>query len=402
MSSETATSESTGELIRAAETAIAGVPLRLQRLLIAYFLLVIGIVPLAQVYAELRTGESVQVFDVFRQVPTVEALTAYERQLEKRSVVAAPVRRFLQWLGLVTLRTGNQKALVGPTGVLFYKPSLEAAVRPGFMAAPQAQGHPLPAIVAWHEALAAAGVKLVVLACPGKEAIYPEWLDPGYDLSRGPAVNPDLDHFVATLRQRGVTVIEPTDLLWSQKHQGELYLHQDTHWSPLGMRLVADEVARHVPRPIGRRQEFALQEAEVVAYGDLYEMLQLPDLPTPLLPQRVRIERVVHVASGDPVEPDDGAPVVLLGDSFTNIYSVPEMGWGDHAGLGEQLAYRLGCRLDIVAMNDGGVNRARVAFARRGDPLRGKRVVIWQFAARDLVVSNGDWETIAIGRKSKE
>lgn len=402
MSTESAAGETTSELIRAADTATAGVPLRLQRLLIAYFLLIIGVVAPTQVVIELRRGEPVQVLDVFRQVPTIETLTAYERQLEKRSVVAAPVRRFLQWLGLVTLRTGNQKAVVGPTGVLFYEPSLQAALRPGFMADPEAKGHPLAAIVAWHEALAAAGVKLLVLACPGKEAIYPEWLDPHYDLSRGPAVNPDLALFVTRLREHGVTVIEPTDLLWSQKSSGELYLHQDTHWSPLGLRLVADEVARHVPRAVGRQQPLALREVEVVAHGDLYDMLQLPNLPTPLRPQRVRVQRVIRADTGEPVEPDSGSPVVLLGDSFTNIYSVPDMGWGDHAGLGEQLAYRLGYPLDIVAMNDGGVNRARVAFARRGDPLRGKQVVIWQFAARDLVVSNGQWETIAIGRKSKE
>lgn len=402
MSSDTTTSESTSDLIRGADTATAQVPLRTQRMVIAYFVLLIAVVPLVQVGVELGRGEPVQALDVFRQKPTVEALTAYERALEKRSVIATDVRRFVQWLGFVTLRTGNQKAVVGPTGALFYEPSLQAAIRPGFMSDPETEGHPLAAVTAWREALAAAGVRLIVLAVPGKEAIYPEWLDSGYDLSRGPAVNPDVDAFVAALRERGVTVVEPTDLLWSQKSRGELYLRQDTHWSPLGLRLVADEVARQVPESATAGRQYALQDTDVTARGDLYDMLQLPDLPTPLQPQRVTVQRVVRAGSGAPVEPDGDSPVVLLGDSFTNIYSVAEMGWGDHAGLGEQLAYRLGRPLHIVAMNDGGVNRVRVAFARRGDPLRGKQVVIWQFAARDLVVSNGAWQTIPVSRKGKE
>ena len=84
------------------------------------------------------------------------------------------------------------------------------------------------------------------------------------------------------------------------------------------------------------------------------------------------------------------------------IYSLPEMGWGDHAGLGEQLALRLGRSVDIIALNDGGVNTARASLARRRDPLVGKRVVIWQFAARDLAVSNGDWQFIKIAGPQEE
>jgi len=90
--------------------------------------------------------------------------------------------------------------------------------------------------------------------------------------------------------------------------------------------------------------------------------------------------------------------VVLLGDSFTNIYSVAGLGWGDHAGLAEQLALRLGRRIDVIALNDGGVNTSRASLCRRPRPLEGKRLVIWQFAARDLVLANGNWKTMRIRR----
>jgi alginate O-acetyltransferase complex protein AlgJ len=149
---------------------------------------------------------------------------------------------------------------------------------------------------------------------------------------------------------------------------------------------------------VAGQKRFALRAVPAFAPGDLYIMLQLPALPTPLKPQRVVVERVVDARSGVPVEPDPASPVVLLGDSFTNIYSVADMGWGDHAGLAEQLAYRLGRPLDVIAMNDGGVNRARVALARRPEPLAGKKVVIWQFAVRELAA--GDWQSypLELGR----
>ena len=127
-------------------------------------------------------------------------------------------------------------------------------------------------------------------------------------------------------------------------------------------------------------------------------MLELPQLPTLFSPQRITIRRVVDADTGKPLEPDPEAPIVLLGDSFSNIYSWARMGWGDHAGLGEQVALRLGQSMDMIIKDDGGVNTTRATLARRPAGLSGKKLVIWQFAARDLVVSNGDWQRIEITR----
>jgi hypothetical protein len=380
------------------DPAPAPVPGAFQRVLLLYFLALIAFVPLWQLGMEIIQHKPIQAAEVFRQVPTQERLTAYERALESNSVVAEAVRQRLQWLGLVVLQAGNQKALVGPHWSLFYQPSVESVLRPGFMARPEAPGHPLPAIVAFHEALAAQGVELIVLAVPGKEAIYPEWLQPRYPQANGPACSPHLRLLAERLRQRGIKFVDPTNRLWAQKHSQPLYLRHDTHWTPQGLKLVAEELARQVDWPGIEGRKYRLQEVPVTAPGDLLEMLKLPELPTPFTPERVIMHRVLHVLTGQPVEPDTQSPVVLLGDSFSNIYSAPEMGWGDHGGLSEQLAYLLNRTVDLIAMNDGGVNRTRVTLARRQNPLQGKQVVIWQFAARDLVVSNGQWEIISLDK----
>ena len=368
--------------------------------LIASFLLLLAVVPAVQLVSEVRGGEAVQELDVFRSFPTVEGLTAYERALEDNSVMAEAARKRCQWVALVTLGTGTQNAVVGRQRTMFYRPSVDAVVAPGFMGDTEKEGHPVPAIVGFRDMLTGHGVELLVLAVPGKETIYPEWLSPRYPVGSGPPANVDMARFVEEMERQGVWLIDPTEALWEAKSRGEIYLRGDSHWTPEGLDVVADEVARSVvqwmPGLAGRRGDLEIVATAVTRRGDLYDMLKLPELPTPFGPQQVTVRRVMDGETGEPLEPDAEAAIVLLGDSFTNIYSLEGMGWGGQAGLGEQLALRLGQSVDIIAQNDGGVNTARATLCRRGDPLGGKRLVIWQFAARDLVVSNGEWEMIDV------
>ena len=73
--------------------------------------------------------------------------------------------------------------------------------------------------------------------------------------------------------------------------------------------------------------------------------------------QAITIE-VVLDDDGQPLRPNRSSPVLLLGDSFTNIYSAPQMGWGPH-GLPEHLAYHLGKRVELIARNDAGAYATR-------------------------------------------
>jgi alginate O-acetyltransferase complex protein AlgJ len=90
--------------------------------------------------------------------------------------------------------------------------------------------------------------------------------------------------------------------------------------------------------------------------------------------------------------------VLVLGDSFSNIYSLASMGWGDSAGFAEQLSYTLGRPVDRIVQNSDGAYATRLALRRMlatgEDRLAGTRVVIWQFAARELAM--GDWRVIEL------
>jgi alginate O-acetyltransferase complex protein AlgJ len=136
-------------------------------------------------------------------------------------------------------------------------------------------------------------------------------------------------------------------------------------------------------------------ELPVSRVGDIVDMLKLTDGQTVFPPRTVTIHQV-HDAAGAEWEPDAKGDVLLLGDSFSNIYSLEQMGWGSAAGFGPQLAFALGRGVDVIAQNDSGAFATRQALARElaGDPQRlaGKRVVIWEFASRELAV--GDWKAV--------
>jgi len=182
---------------------------------------------------------------------------------------------------------------------------------------------------------------------------------------------------------------------------GPAFLVQDTHWTPAWMEHVARALAAHVsglgvlgpaPAPAWHAVE---EGAERV--GDLVDMLKLPEDQALFLPQAVRIHTVKD-AQGNAWESDAGAEILLLGDSFTNVFSLEGMGWGAAAGLGPHLSLALQRPLDMIAQNDSGAFVTRRALARElaagSDRLAGKRVLIWEFAAREL--SAGDWKRIEL------
>ena len=116
-------------------------------------------------------------------------------------------------------------------------------------------------------------------------------------------------------------------------------------------------------------------------------MLKLTAWQSIFLPQTVTIQRIIDERSGRSIEPDSMADVLLLGDSFTNIYSRREMGWGAGAGFGEHLAYHLRRPIDVIAFNGGGATRVRAELARQdnAERLGHKKVIVYEFAIRSLL-----------------
>ena len=241
------------------------------------------------------------------------------------------------------------------------------------------------------------------MVTPVKAALHPEGLAPGLAEAARPLENPSLASFRARLAELGIPAYDPGGRLavalagrgWPQ------FLRTDTHWTAQAMESAAEGLAeflrRHAPLPERAPLGLTRDRAWVEGRGDIAALLKLDDPDALFPPERVPV-RMVRGPDGELWRPDPGADVLVLGDSFTNVYSQPELGWGEAAGFAEQLAFFLGRPVDRIAVNAGGSSAARVrlasALASGEDRLAGKRLVVYQFTARELSV--GDWRLVDV------
>jgi hypothetical protein len=400
------------------ELATTEVSPRVARVMSLAFVALVAAVPLAQAAIELRSQGWVQAFDVFTHRPSQTALHAYEEALESRSGLKRAVQPRLQEALTAAAGMGNDRAVPGAEGWLFYQPGIDYVSGPGFLdpgllrlranrmrdrdRVADAQPDPRPALRALHEDLARAGIRLVLVPLPDKAAVEGRRLARALERRRGLAVNPDWSRFSAGMRQAGLQVFEVPP----PSGDGAAFLEQDTHWTPRYMQEVARALASEVRRgepsgaDVGRGEPpgspgWRTEPTTASRVGDLVDMLRLPPGQRLFAPQSVEIQRVV-TQDGERWTPRADADVLLMGDSFTNVYSDAAMGWGDSAGFAEHLSLALGRPLDVLAENGGGAAALRLSLARSDNRSRlaGKRLVIYQFAMRDL--SGQHWPIVRI------
>ena len=351
------------------------------------------------------------------------SMKAFEDGIEEGSAVTArllpPVQHFLTR----HLAAGNEQVVVGRRGWLYFRPALDYLTGPGFLdpgrhARVAAGGKtwqapprpdPLPAIADFSAQLAERGVGLVVVVTPVKAALHPEGLVPALARAELPLENASFHAFFDRLAAREIPAYAPGERLaralrataWPQ------FLRTDTHWTPQGMESAAQGLAeflrRHVALPERNPARYVRREVWTEGRGDLQDLLRLPVGQGLFQPERVLV-RPVFGPAGEPWRPDPHADLLVLGDSFTNMYSQAELGWGEGAGLAEQLSYLLQRPVDKLAVNAGGPSAARerlaLQIAAGDDRLAGKRVVVYQFSAREL--SSGDWRLLDLARPGAE
>lgn len=340
---------------------------------------------------------------------------AYEAGLKDRDALIQWVIPRMQVAITGWLKGGNEDAYCGRDGWLFYRRDMDSLTGPGFLdprvlkrraaggselkAPPQPD--PVRAIVEFRDQLAARGIALVVMPAPVKPTIHPEHHTARYAGRAGVVQNPSFDAFKARLEAEQVAVFDPAPMLAAARAAAPatpLYLKTDTHWTPDAMEGVARALSAAARRaaalPLAIEGRLKSVEQVVTNLGDVALMLKLPAGQAAFPAETVRIRQVWD---GNRFwRPDPKAEVLFLGDSFANIYSLEPMGWGESAGLAEHLSLALGLPVDAIMRNDAGSYATREMLAkelRRGhDRLAGKKLVIWEFASRELAC--GDWKLI--------
>jgi hypothetical protein len=340
----------------------------------------------------------------YRKVPR-----QFEAALEEESAVDRAVRPVvrsaLTWVG----GSGVDKVYRGREGWLFYEPDILHVASRGFLE-PVSDGaiaarlrgvetsrerNPIPAILDFRRQLRARGIELIVMPTPVKPMVHPEMLWKGVE---APAENESFARFETDLKREGVLIFDPTIRLVAAAKNGRQFLATDTHWRPEAMELVAAELAQFVTKNVELPQslgmEYRRNKLEIRGKGDLAAMLETSQSDST---EAAHIHPITQ-PDGRNWTPAENAEILISGDSFSNIFSAEPMGWGAAAGLAEQVSFCLSRPIDAIRRNDNGAFATRQMLAdemaRGNDRLKGKKVLIWQFAAREL--SFGDWRLIPL------
>ncbi|MDE0570811.1 MAG: hypothetical protein OSB44_09020 [Verrucomicrobiales bacterium] len=324
-----------------------------------------------------------------------EHLQEYEKNLESAEFTEPPRRLVQTILSKGPLREGNGKTRIGKDGWLFLKTALDSLTGYGPIQSEPTSASKDPIRVHWQsplitiqrfaEQLNKFGVELVIVSIPVKPMIYPEHLSQS---AKGPIIHPDSETFYSYLRSLpNVDVLDLTLPLLKLKSKSKVFLKQDTHWTPEGMEESAKIIAHYVKSRnwnYGKRVLKTGHNENRSSLGDLVENLNTYG-------KKFDMETVMaSPVKGKTV--DRESPIILLGDSFTNIYTTDiTLNWGKHAGLADHIALNLGGPLDVIAINGGGATEVRKKLAaRRGSAalMKKKKAVIWAITARDLFLSS--------------
>lgn len=362
-----------------------------------------------------RIKEADGLIEATNLLPSSEQILEVEEQWEEDSVVGEALLPPLQSL-MLAIGQGNEKAYAGRDGWLYYRSDFDHVVGRPFLdssvmqrrtklagSAKAPQPDPVKGVVHFRDQLAKRGIELIVMPMPLKPTVHPEFLSTRYTANSKLLQNPSYEEFKLRLTNSGIAVFDPSDLLAAAKSNQPnqpLYLKTDTHWTPQAMESTAAKLAVFA-RETTTLQEpqpdlFTTAEKTIESLGDIATMFKLPAGQNTFPFEQVSLRQVL--VGGQLWRPAADAEVLFLGDSFANIYSLEPMGWGESAGFVEHLSLALGLPVDAITRNDGGSHATREMLAhemKRGtDRLKGKKLVIWEFAAREL--SSGDWKELTM------
>ena len=363
-------------------------------------------VPICQFISEIRRGEMPHVFRAYELLsePKREAIEKYEDVLEDESVLTNWLLPSVQTILTRLLHIGNEQVYLGRDGWLFYRADIDSLI--GLSGDHSQIEHKikpihgkyqdaLNSLVDFKRQLDERNITLIVMPTPVKPSIHPEKFSARYNNLDAPLHNPNYTEFVKTLMSHEIMVYDPSLLLFESSRQNEQYLKTDTHWRPEAMERVANNLATFIAERVeftnASTTAYSKTETKVTNVGDIAKMLNLQEQQTQFQPEHV-ISHVIQTQSGELWQPDRNAEILFLGDSFSNIYSLAGMEWGESAGFVEHLSAALSMPIDRIVINAGGAFSTRQALAQQVERLDGKRVLVYQFATRELF--SGDWKLI--------
>jgi alginate O-acetyltransferase complex protein AlgJ len=235
--------------------------------------------------------------------------------------------------------------------------------------------------------LEARDIRLVLAILPAKARLYPEHLH-----KRIPSntVAPLYRQFHAQARDAGLNAPDLLTPLQQAKQQGtQVFLRTDTHWTPSGAEVVAQQLAKRIRGGQLLREPprlYVTQPGTAKPHqGDLLNFLPLDPLFSHLLPEpdQLQLRSTEPLADGNADQDlfgDTQVPVVLVGTSYS-----ADPRWNFLGALRQSL------QSDVVNFAEDGrgpllpmLSFLQTASLEQAPP----KVVIWEFPERYLPVAN--------------
>lgn len=207
------------------------------------------------------------------------------------------------------------------------------------------------------------GISLITVPVPLKIHLHSEQV---VDVS---SVKEGYKKYIEILRDRGVEVIDLIEPL----NFSDSYLKTDTHWSPQAVETLAQLLSRRIA-PEKNKKSLVNKELVIVSSGKGNLSKTFSQLVSPVYETDKLTEGLT---------PSTEAEVLLLGDSFSNIFSDESLGWGRGRGLAERLSYHIEQPIDKIAVNNGGESGCRNLLmdelATGFERLKNTKYIIWEF-----------------------
>lgn len=201
-------------------------------------------------------------------------------------------------------------AIVGRDGWLFTAEELE--VHANFNANIHASAERIAQV---RNELSAQGIQLVAAIVPDKADIYSAQLG----LSRPEDVQRRLGKFLGYLDLAGVDRVDAAAVLRHASVDGDVFMRDDTHWSPLGAEVIANAVGRRLGgADISHTKVETVALGERPFDGDLLSFVPTGPFRSLVGPERRTIERFqTSVEAGGGLFGDAAIDVALIGTSFS-------------------------------------------------------------------------------------
>lgn len=365
--------------------------------LLAVFITLLGLPGAYQLLYGFRGGELARWRGWLRGEQTAaDAFRRIEEDLNARFFLATTINHWRADLSgkLPMSETPRESIVDRETDYLFVDSDAAVPRAAGLMT--RRLDKPLQAIAALadlHAKLRDRGIHLIVVPIVPKASIYPDKLEPGYDVANGPDLNVEHREWFAALGRAGVDVVDLADAFWAARARertdasAATFTRFDSHWTWHGVAIAADAIAARAAPHLAGVPRVAGLERKIVRRSRPNDLLRKIDGQPP----ETEFEDRAYLldADGRTVRAADlTSPIVVLGDSFA-------AGFVDEgSGLPQAIEFAAGVAARSAPVYGGSVATMRRPLADPGVMTKDVRVVVLAFAMRHLITS--DWPTVPV------